>query len=147
MLWNLCFFAWSDLTCCSITTRAIAAWTTLVRSRQSIQLTLKIPSCLQMTPAWSTLKEEDSFITGCIHRITVFNPIIISTTNYSQQVVHYYFLAVVEQGSMLSSISLKMTKCWNDTYQAHFMSVMISEIASVSICTFSNFIPRLRNRI
>lgn len=47
-----------NLTCCSITTRAIAAWTTLVLSRQSIQLTLKIPSCLQMTPAWSTLVEE-----------------------------------------------------------------------------------------
>lgn len=34
-----------------------------------------------------------------------------------------------------------------DTYQAHFMSEMISEMASVSIWTFSNFIPRLRHRI
>lgn len=41
--------------CCSMTTLAIAACTTLVRSRQSMQLTRKIPSCLQITPAWSTL--------------------------------------------------------------------------------------------
>lgn len=36
----------------------MAAWTTLVLSRQSMQLTLKMPSCLQMTPAWSTLPAE-----------------------------------------------------------------------------------------
>lgn len=44
--------------CCSMTTLAIAACTTLVRSRQSMQLTRKIPSCLQITPAWSTLSTE-----------------------------------------------------------------------------------------
>jgi hypothetical protein len=44
-----------QITCCSMTTRAMAAWTTLVRSRQSMQLTRKIPSCLHITPAWSTL--------------------------------------------------------------------------------------------
>lgn len=46
---------WQYHTCCSMTTRAIAAWTTFVRSKQSIQFTLKIPSCLQISPAWSTL--------------------------------------------------------------------------------------------
>lgn len=40
-----------QITCCSMTTRAMAAWTTLVRSRQSMQLTRKIPSCLHITPA------------------------------------------------------------------------------------------------
>ena len=47
----LIYLPGAHLTCCSITTRATAAWTTLVLSRQSIQLTLKIPSCLQITPA------------------------------------------------------------------------------------------------
>ena len=33
-----------------------------------------------------------------------------------------------------------------DTHQPHLMSVMMSEMASVSTCTFSNFIPRLGKR-
>lgn len=32
-----------------------------------------------------------------------------------------------------------------NTYQHHFMSVIMSDIASVSVETFSNFIPRLES--
>lgn len=32
----------------------------------------------------------------------------------------------------------------HDPHQAHFMSVMMSDIASVRICTFSNLMPRLK---
>lgn len=49
-----------QITCCSMTTLAMAAWTTLVRSRQSIQLTRKIPSCLHITPASSTLFKNNT---------------------------------------------------------------------------------------
>lgn len=49
--------------------------------------------------------------------------------------------------SLLLSNKIPITFALTDTYQAHFMSEMISEMASVSIWTFSNFIPRLRQRI
>lgn len=113
---NLCSFL-CLLTCCSITTRATAAWTTLVLSRQSIQLTLKMPSCLQMTPAWSTLTEEDAFITGCIHRILIFNSIINQTINTRNVLQAVWCFQIIPQWRCrrvnVISISLKWQNTWN----------------------------------
>lgn len=125
-----------NLTCASITARAMAAWTTLVLSRQSMQLTRKMPSWWQMTPAWSTLTEEHS-LCDALH---VDMELLINICN--QLMINSRFFTCPKK----SLLRLAITHSHTHTYQPHLMSAIISEMASVSVCTFSNFIPRLRRQ-